>query len=196
MRHRVVGLLALLLVTVDVVDCGLLGQLVAFGRETLRLQSFSLSLLFAGSGIGSVPAAVVATRIGRRFPLATVVIAALPVNAPGALTVAVAPDLVLAMLGMAVLSVSETVIFINLIALRQRILPTRYQGRAMPPRVPSPSRGVRSALRNRPVGPAVGRSAGRLWCLGFPGVAQLGGRCREPAASRGSGKQVAARLLD
>lgn len=128
-RHRVVRTLAMLLFTVNVVDSGVLGQLVVYGRRTLRVSAFSLSLLYAAAGVGSVLAAVAAAWLGRRFTLARIVQVALPVLAAGVAVLAVTHWLALALVGMVLLGGSQTVVFVNLIALRQRIVPDRLQGR-------------------------------------------------------------------
>jgi MFS family permease len=120
---------ALLLFSFNVMLGGTLGQLVVFGRVVLGLRSVPLSLLYSAEGVGAIIAAVLAPRVGRRWPLGRIVLAALPVSAAAVLVLSVAPGLAVAFAALAVLGVAEMIMFVNLIALRQRIVPGRLQGR-------------------------------------------------------------------
>lgn len=129
-RHPLLRTSALLLFSFNLMLGGTLGQLVVFGRAVLGLHSFPLSLLYSGEGIGALAAAILAPRIGRRFPLGRIVLAALPISAASILALSAAPGLVSAFAALAILGLAETTMFINLIALRQRIVPDHLQGRA------------------------------------------------------------------
>lgn len=128
-QHRLVRTIALVLFTFNVMLGGVLGQLVVYGSRVLRLDAVSLSLLFAAEGAGIILGAAIASRIGRRWPLGPIVLVVLPINALSVVALALAPNLGVAFVGMAVLGAASTVMFVNLLALRQRIVPDRLQGR-------------------------------------------------------------------
>lgn len=120
---------ALLLFSFNVMLGGTLGQLIVFGRVALGLHSIPLSLLFGAEGAGAVIGAVLAPLAGRRWPVGKIIVAALPVTALSVLGLSVAPDLPAACAALAAVGVAETMMFVNLLALRQRIVPDYLQGR-------------------------------------------------------------------
>lgn len=128
-RHRLVRTIALVLFTFNVMLGGVLGQLVVYGSRVLELDTVSLSLIFAAEGAGTIVGAAVASRIGRRWPLGPIVLVVLPINALSVGALAVAPNLAVAFVAMAVLGAASTVMFVNLLALRQQIVPDHLQGR-------------------------------------------------------------------
>jgi predicted MFS family arabinose efflux permease len=128
-RQRLVRTTAIPLFTYNVMLGGALGQLVVFGRQELHLNDFALSVLFAGEGAGTVLAAGLAGWAGRRWPLGRIVLMALPICAASVLLLGIAPGLPVALAAMVVLGVTQTVLFVNLIALRQKIVPDQLQGR-------------------------------------------------------------------
>lgn len=127
--HRLVRTIALVLFTFNVMIGGVLGQLIVYGQRVLELDAFALSLLFAAEGFGTVVGAAVASRVGRRWPLGPIVLIVLPFNALSVAGLALAPNLAVAGTAMAVLGAASTVMFVNLLALRQRVVPDRLQGR-------------------------------------------------------------------
>lgn len=127
--HRLVRTAALLLFTFNVMLGGVLGQLVVYGRTELNLADFPLSLLFAADGAGTILAAGLAARLGRGRRMGRIVLAALPVTALCVFVLAVAPNLPVALAALVVFGAVQTVMFVNLISLRQRIVPDRLQGR-------------------------------------------------------------------
>ncbi|MBO0830572.1 MAG: MFS transporter [Actinobacteria bacterium] len=128
-RHPLLRTTAVVLFTFNVVLGGTLGQLVVYGRVELGLRSLPLSLLYSGEGFGAIIGAILAPRIGRRWPLGRIVLAALPVSACSVLILSLAANLPEAFAALALLGLAETVMFVNLIALRQRIVPDHMQGR-------------------------------------------------------------------
>lgn len=127
--HRLVRTAALLLFTFNVMLGGVLGQLVVYGRTELALADFPLSLLFAADGAGTILAAGLAARLGRGRRMGRIVLVALPTTALCILLLAVAPNLAVALGALVVFGAVQTVMFVNLISLRQRIVPDRLQGR-------------------------------------------------------------------
>lgn len=128
-RDRLLRTSALLLFSFNVMLGGTLGQLVVFGRVVLGLHSIPLSLLFAAEGAGAVIGAVLAAPAGRRWTVGRIIVIALPVTALSVLGLSVSPDLPAACAALAVVGVAETIMFVNLLALRQRIVPGHMQGR-------------------------------------------------------------------
>jgi glycosyltransferase involved in cell wall biosynthesis len=108
---------------------GTLGQLVVVGQVVLRLHSLPLSLLFSAEGAGAVLGAALAGRAGRRWSVGAIILAALPVTGLSVLGLSAAPDLLVACAALAVFGTAETVMFVNLLALRQRTTPGHMQGR-------------------------------------------------------------------
>jgi len=127
--HRLVRTIALVLFTFNVMLGGVLSQLVVYGSRVLRLDTVSLSLLFAVEGAGTILGAAIASRIGRRWPLGPIVLVVLPINALSVGALGLAPNPAVAFVAITVLGVASTVMFVNLLALRQRIVPDRLQGR-------------------------------------------------------------------
>lgn len=127
--HRLVRTAALLLFTFNVMLGGVLGQLVVYGRTELELADFPLSLLFAADGAGTLLAAGLAARLGRGRRMGRIVLGALPMTALCVCVLAVAPNLAVALGALVVFGAVQTVMFVNLISLRQRIVPDRLQGR-------------------------------------------------------------------
>lgn len=128
-RHPLLRTSAFLLFAFNFMLGGTLGQLVVFGKAVLGLPSLPLSILYSGEGVGAIVAAALAPRIGRRWPLGKIVVVALPVSAASVLVLSAASNLVIAVLALATLGMAETIMFVNLIALRQRIVPSHLQGR-------------------------------------------------------------------
>lgn len=127
--HRLVRTAALLLFTFNVMFGGVLGQLVVYGRTELLLDDVPLSLLFAADGAGTLLAAGFAARLGRGRRMGRIVLVSLPLTALCVVVLAVAPNLVIALVALLVFGAVQTVMFVNLISLRQRIVPDRLQGR-------------------------------------------------------------------
>ena len=128
-RDRLLRTSALLLFSFNVVLGGTLGQLVVVGQVVLRLHSLPLSLLFSAEGAGAVLGAALAGRAGRRWSVGAIILAALPVTGLSVLGLSAAPDLLVACAALAVFGTAETVMFVNLLALRQRTTPGHMQGR-------------------------------------------------------------------
>lgn len=127
--HRLVRTAAVLLFTFNVMLGGVLGQLVVYGRTELDLADFPLSLLFAADGAGTILAAGLAARLGRGRRMGRIVLGALPVTALCTFVLGIAPNLPVALAALVVFGAVQTVMFVNLISLRQRIVPDRLQGR-------------------------------------------------------------------
>jgi len=127
--HRLVRTIALVLFMFNLMLGGVVGQLVVYGSRVLDLDTVSLSLLFAAEGAGTIVGAVIASQIGRRWPLGQIVLVVLPINAVSVVGLALAPNLAVAFTAMAALGAASTVLFVNLLALRQQIVPDRLQGR-------------------------------------------------------------------
>ncbi|MBA2391018.1 MAG: MFS transporter [Geodermatophilaceae bacterium] len=140
---------ALLLFGFNVMLGGVLGQLIVYGRAELQLADFPLSLLFAADGAGTLLAAAVAARLGRGRRMGRIVLVCLPLTALCVLVLAVAEDLVVVLLALAAFGAVQTVMFVNLISLRQRIVPDRLQGR-----VNATARAL--AVSGTPVGALIG----------------------------------------
>jgi len=167
--HRLLRTIALLLFTFNVMLGGVIGQLIVYGTRVLGLDTVALSLLFAAEGAGTILGAAVASRLGRRWPLGPIVLVVLPVNALSVGALGIAPNLGVALAAMAVLGAASTVMFVNLLALRQKIVPDRLQGR-----VNATARAV--AVSGTPVGAFLAGLLGRP-ARGCAGCVPGAGRC-------------------
>lgn len=98
--------------------------------------SGSVAVVFAAPALSAVPNLVVPhhlvgadARLGRGKRMGRIVLGALPVTAVCVFVLAVAPNLPMALAALVVFGAVQTVMFVNLISLRQRIVPDRLRGR-------------------------------------------------------------------
>lgn len=128
-QNRLIRSTTLLIFASNILLSGTISQMVVFAKVELRLDDFAVALIFAGEGAGAVLAAPLAERVGKRWPLGWIVLAAQPVFAVSVLLFALATNVWMAALAMLLIGVAGSILLINVITLRQRVVPDYLQGR-------------------------------------------------------------------
>lgn len=126
--HRLVRTIALMLFSFNVMLGGVIGQLVVYGSRVLGLDGLAVPVVRRRGRRNHCGGS---DRQPNRPALAagTIVLVVLPINVLGVVGLALAPNMAVAFVALAVLGAASTVMFVNLLALRQRIVPDRLQGR-------------------------------------------------------------------
>lgn len=127
-QQPIIRTTAFLLLLFNVFLGGIIAELAVFGKQGLQLDDFGISLLYAGEGIGSIIASFVADKVSRGKP-GHVILIMLLVVALSLMGLAVSPNLIVALAALTLMGLAATILFVNLVVLRQKIVPDNLQGR-------------------------------------------------------------------
>ena len=102
---------------------------VVFGRDVLQLPATQLGFVIGAAGAGGLIGSVVTPRLQRRLPIGFLIVAVMLIHGSGIGLVGLAPSLVGAMVGMAVVGVGEAMTSIVQVSYRLATIPDNLQGR-------------------------------------------------------------------
>ena len=122
------GMMAMNLVYRMLLGALVLGAIV-LAQSTLHASTQEIGWVLTAGGVGSLVAAFMATRLRARFPLWPLLIVVVFGNATGFAILAGAPQIPVAMAGMAVAAFCETLTGIVHVAFRLAAIPDALQGR-------------------------------------------------------------------
>jgi MFS family permease len=133
-RHRLLRPIVLVTASAGFFESGLLALYVLYASRYLHLSPLLIGLTFAAGGIGAIPGAVLAERVGARFGVGPTIIAGYAAAGVAALSVPLAAGpiavvVLVLMVGKALGGITDTAANIHQWTLRQAVTPDRLAGR-------------------------------------------------------------------
>jgi MFS family permease len=132
--HRLLRPLIVVLVPAVFCESGLLALYILYATRDLGLSPLLIGVIFAAGGIGAIPGAIVADRVGTRLGVGLMIIAGYTLSGAAALLVPLAAGpaalvVTILVLGKAFGGLADTTANVHQWTLRQAVTPDHLQGR-------------------------------------------------------------------